>query len=40
MGIRGYTGSDPAVITLPVIDLGEGDFTPQADFSFGSPVSN
>ncbi len=35
-----YSGSDPDPIVLPEIDLGEGDFAPQADFQYGSPVSN
>ena len=35
-----YSGDDPDPIVLPEIDLGEGDFAPQADFQYASAVSN
>ena len=33
-----YSGSDPAIITLPAIDLGEGNVNPTIDFSYSSSV--
>jgi len=35
-----YTGSDPAIISLPAIDLGEGNVNPTIDFAYSSSVSD
>ncbi len=35
-----YSGSDPAIITLPAINLGEGNVNPNIDFSYSSSVTD
>ena len=35
-----YSGSDPAIISLPAINLGEGNVNPTIDFSYSSPETN
>ncbi len=35
-----YSGSDPAIISLPAINLGEGNVNPTIDFSYSSSETN
>ncbi|MBN2830014.1 MAG: T9SS type A sorting domain-containing protein, partial [Candidatus Cloacimonetes bacterium] len=40
MELAGYTGFDPDILILPEIDLGEGMFQPEIDFSYDEEVNN